>query len=343
MKQLDETFISRNAKIIGALVAVVILIILGGGFILKSNKDKKEEALIIERDILDQTSKIEVLTVSIENQNLLVEQKRKNHIIIGEIESYSRQMRLREERILLAKNVIAQTSDEITQAQAQWEQYIIAYRNQARAKAIGEKHLEITTQSGKKFQNVTIKKIDDLRISISHDKGFSSIIWTELPAEMIDRLLFTKELADALTKSEQSGSQLSTSSSLKEAIANVEMKIKQAEAVLQTKRSAVLSSRSTIDRAKQNIQRLQGMIELEQKTEDIKQTPLYRSQIADSENSIQKESIGISEFVNVEIKYQVVINDLQNQLTALKQQLENSEKTIPKSPWFVARVFSAAC
>jgi hypothetical protein len=177
--------------------------VLGTLFILVFDEGFQGGEKTIESVIRDQDKQIEQLTTTIAILTNQLGDIAKNKKTADEIASITRQVESKVTLCSEAQQQIDGLKDGIAKNQAEWDAYTIAYRKAERAAEIGKQYPEITTQSGRVYKDVTIKKIDDLRVGISHQGGSGNINWNDLPKELIDRLLFTKELADIQTKAEQ--------------------------------------------------------------------------------------------------------------------------------------------
>ena len=320
----------RGAGFIGTLIAVGIFIALGSLFILVSDEDFQGGGKTIESEIRDQKAQIEQLGVTIENYKKSIIAGKENQKSGEQFESLSRQIKPRQERITAAQEQIVTYNKEIEQLYQNWEKYKTAYRADIRAKTIGAKYPALVTKSGRTYTNATIRKIDNVRITVSHEQGSGSITWNDLPDEIIDLLQFTQELADAQIKSESSAAQhfsdAATTSGLKEAIASLEEKIKDANALFQSKQLAASNGPQIIMRAEADIQRLQQMIAAEQNKEGLRQTPRYRSQVLENEKTIEKEREKSAEFARFQVSHREQMAELERQLAELKDKLAKAGK-----------------
>lgn len=331
MKFFEDMLSShRGAGFIGTLIAVGIFVALGSLFILVSDENFQGGGKTIESEISDQKKQIEQLESTIEHYQKSILAGQQNQKVAVEVDSLTRQLQSREQRVTDANATIEQTNKEITETSQAWEQYKTAYRKYIRAKTIGTNYPEIVTQSGRKYTNATVRKIDDLRITVAHDGGSGSIPWNELPKEIIELLQFTKELAEAQSLNEKKAvqhfTQAADTSSIKEAIASVEGKMKDANAVFQSKQAAAANSPQTIMRCQDDIQRLQQMIVSEQNKEGLRQTPRYRSQILENEKTIRLEREKTAEFARYQVRHQEQITEWEQQLAQLREKLTKAEK-----------------
>jgi hypothetical protein len=326
MKLFEDMWSShRGAGVMGTLIAVGILIALGSLFILVTDERFAGGEKTIESQIRDQGKQIENLTDQIASHKAMIVSGQENQGIAEKIESLSKQQSAREQKTAVTKTQIEQAAADIASLQRSWEQYKTKYRAFIRNKNIGSSYPEIQTQSGRKFTNVTIRKIDDLRVSISHSDGSGTIPWDDLPADMIRLLQFTPELAEARRKSENQAAQhfsnAATSSDIQESITFIEEKMKDATAQFEKKRSAANNSPSIIANARADIQRLQQMIVQEMSKEGLRQTPRYRSQILDHEKTIRSEQDKVAEFSRIQTRHDEQMADWQNQIATLRQKL----------------------
>lgn len=328
MKLFEDMFSShRGAGVIGTLVAVGVLAVLGALFILVFDEDFQGGEQTIESVIRDQAKQTENLVAGIANRKKLIADAKRYKTSADELASFTRQLQSKKALTDDALARIEVIKESMKKKQAEWDQYIIDYRKAERFQEIGKQYPELVTKSGRVYKAVTIKKIDDLRVSVSHDGGSGSIPWNELPADLIDRLQFTQALADQQQKMELGAAEhfstAAKASDIQSSIASIRQKMEETTAAFQIKKASVTQSDAKINDSRNQINRLQGMIQAEANKEGLRQGPRYRSQIQDHERIIETENNRIKEFVAIETKYNETMNELQKQLAELTKKLES--------------------
>lgn len=331
MKLFEDMFSShRGAGVIGTLVAVGVLAVLGVLFILVFDEDFQGGEQTIESIIRDQAKQTENLAIAIANKEKLIADAGRYKKTADELTTTARQLQSKKALSEETLSRITAIKESIQKKQAEWDQYVIAYRKAERSQEIGKQYPELVTKSGRVYKAVTIKKIDDLRISVSHEGGSGSIPWSELPPELIERLQFTQALAEQQQKMELGAAQhFSTSaqaSDIQSSIAYLRQKMEDATTAFEVKKTAVEQCQNKINDSRNQINRLQSMISAEANKEGLRQTPRYRSQIQDHERTIESENNRVKEFIAVEAKYNETMRELQKQIGELTQKLESIKK-----------------
>lgn len=331
MKLFEDMFSShRGAGVIGTVVAVGVLGVLGTLFILVFDEGLQGGAQTIESVIKDQGKQMDQLAATIVTRKEQLGGIAINKKTADEIASVSRQLESRLSRCQEAKDEIAQIQEAMAKNQSEWDAYTIAYRKSERAAEIGKQYPEITTRSGRSYKAVTIKKIDDLRVTVSHEGGSGTIAWNELPDELMDRLLFTKELAEQQQKAEQGAvAQISASAQeadIRTSMAYLKEKMEEATRAFEVQSSYVAQSRAKIIESESQIRRLHSLISGEANKDGLRQTPRYRSQIKDHEKTIEAERQRISDFATVQQNHEKTMRDLNDQWEQLNQKLQKVPK-----------------
>ena len=65
----------------------------------------------------------------------------------------------------------------------------------ARSRAVGEEHPEVTASNGRTYRLVTIRKVDDTGVAISHEAGSTTLRADTAPAEWVSRFKLVDEAA----------------------------------------------------------------------------------------------------------------------------------------------------
>lgn len=331
MKFFEDMFSShRGAGVIGTVVAVGVLAVLGTLFLLVFDQDFQGGEKSIEAVIRDQGTQIEQLSSAIRARTNQLGDVAKNKLIAENIDSLKRQLESKGKRCVDANQQITVLHDAISNMEQERQAYIVAYRKAERAGEIGKAYPELTTKAGRTYKSVVIKKIDDLRVSVTHEGGSGVIYWNDLPDEMMDRLQFTKELAEQQTKLEQgSAAQFAASakeSDIKSSIAHVKEQMSNATSTFESQKSQVSQSEAKIQDCQRQITQLRGMISREANKDGLRQTPRYRSQIEDHERTIEAERKRMADFQIVRQKYEQNITEFNARLSELNQKLRESAK-----------------
>lgn len=312
-------------SIVGTLIKLIFLVAIAGSVYYYFNNGNE-----IKKEIREQSTIIESLNAKLASQQLLHDAGRKNQITALEIESYVRQLQLLEERMTSTKDQIELITKKTADTKESWKQYRESYRKAVRASMIGTKYDEFTTQSGKKYQKVIIKNIDDQRISLQHENGSASIDWKELSPDLIDRLQFSDELADITTKAEQDAAELFHSDASKsfviEVIAEIDKAIKTEEDKFRVKCDAYNAARPNTVRAIETIGKLQVLIAIQEKKQGARRTQQYLIQIDAHKKLIEEENKRIVEFPMESAKHHTIVSNLKKRRVLYEQKLAQMEK-----------------
>jgi hypothetical protein len=326
MKIFDEILTSyKGAGIIGTVVAVGTLIALGSMFVLASDDRFSSGREPIAYVIKKQEQKIARLKESVENTNQYIAAAKVHEIKAQELAKLKMRLKSCSEKSSQVNGQIAEHVHEAEQIRKELEKYRTKYRAFIRAKMIGANYPEIVTQSGRSYKNVTIRKIDHMRMSISHSEGSGSISWNELPNDLIDLLQLTQELANEQARMEsgyaEHFSRAASRSQIQESMALVEEKIQVLDQQFENKRALVRNSQSIITQARADIQRLNAMIQQDMKRDGLRQTPRYKHQILENEKIIQREQQRISEFSLLRYAHQQQVSELRSKLSTMEREL----------------------
>jgi len=90
---------------------------------------------------------------------------------------------------------IADITRHIRQVDVAYQKYVANYRAQVRGSAAGTRMEKFTTLDGKVYEDVTVKSVDPLGMSITHRNGSRRIPYKELPAEMQELYQFNQDEA----------------------------------------------------------------------------------------------------------------------------------------------------
>lgn len=93
---------------------------------------------------------------------------------------------LNEKRVTLGSQKKTLT-DSIAQLETDANRYRTEYQQKSWAKAMGEKLGNIKLKSGREYLNVTITRVTDVGLEISHENGFARIAVLDLDSKLRDR------------------------------------------------------------------------------------------------------------------------------------------------------------
>jgi len=77
----------------------------------------------------------------------------------------------------------------------QFSRYRELYRSSARIEAVGEKLPELSTASGKRYREVTIRRVTETGLVIWHQDGTTRVVYNDLPPQIRDRFQWDEDLA----------------------------------------------------------------------------------------------------------------------------------------------------
>ena len=103
-------------------------------------------------------------------------------------------------RVIENNDSVEQLKLKYSSLKRKFSKYKDDYRSFAMASAVGEKLNDLTTLSGKTYQKVVIKKVDDLELVVSHRYGTKSFLYDELPPEFAERFQVSDKKAEVLAE-----------------------------------------------------------------------------------------------------------------------------------------------
>jgi hypothetical protein len=327
MKRHFEDWFSshRGAGVIGTVVAVGVLVSLGSLFLLAFHEDDGKRKSI-SRIILEQGMEIDQLRDTVHSVNIRVIELKGNHEISRECDLLQR--RLSDRAIQCHEQVMAlqEAQRDMESLIQEKKKYTDSYRSFIRKNEIGKSYPELVTKSGRTYRRVVVKKIDDLRVSITHESGGGTVKWNDLPDDMYQRLLFNEDLALAQSKKESDAASHFASqfkdSEIKSSIMTLEESMADAKSAFESKRALASQSPAKISSAQEQIRRLQRMIQSEVQKEGLRQTPRYRSQIMTLEKSIDEERRRLAEFSIAEQKHRQEMEEMMRRADLLRKKRE---------------------
>jgi hypothetical protein len=327
MKRHFEDWFSsyRGAGVIGTVVAVGVLVSLGSLFLLAFQEDDGK-GKSISRIILEQGKEIDQLRDAVHSVNMRVIELQRNYDISRECDLLQRRLSDQTIRCQEQEMALQEAEREMESLIQEKKQYTDAYRIFIRKNEIGKSYPELVTKSGRTYRRVVVKKIDDLRVGITHETGGGTVKWNDLPDDMYQRLLFHEDLALAQSKKESDAASHFASqfedSEIKSSIMALEESMADAKSAFESKRALASQSSAKISSAQDQILRLQKLIQSEVQKEGLRQTPRYRSQIMTLEKSIDEERRRLADFSIAEQKHRQEIEEMMRRAELLRKKRE---------------------
>lgn len=327
MKRHFEDWFSshRGAGVIGTVVAVGVLISLGSLFLLAFHEDD-DKGKSISRIILEQGKQIDQLRNAVHSVNMRVIELKRNHEISRECDVLQRRLSDQSLQCHEQEMALKEAQRGMESLIQEKKQYTDLYRSFIRKNEIGKSYPELITKSGRTYRRVVVKKIDDLRVGITHESGGGTVKWNDLPDDMYQRLLFNEDLALAQSKKESDAASHFASqfedSEIKSSIMALEESMADAKSAFESKRALASQSSAKISSAQDQIRRLQKMIHNEVQKEGLRHTPRYRSQIMTLEKSIDEERRRIAEFSIAEQTHRQEMKEMTRRADLLRKKRE---------------------
>lgn len=94
------------------------------------------------------------------------------------------------------RHEVARKNDELAQ-------YRERYQDHVRYEAIGEEYQEFVTTSGRRFKDVTIRKVTDTGLEIRHASGSARIVPDEAPLDLRKRFQWNSDVVAAILEGEK--------------------------------------------------------------------------------------------------------------------------------------------
>jgi predicted nucleic acid-binding Zn-ribbon protein len=189
-------FVSENSVIGGFGLGVVALLLVGIGLSAAVNKrfTASSGQASIERQIAANVETLSTLEGRIEKTQArlqdeaapkLRQKEDLEHLAPAAAQATQQLAKLRDSASDLRADIARLTADSRT--------YRDKYREQARQAAIGEKVPDLTTRSGKTFQNGTITEVSALGMTVRHDVGLTRLRPEDLDSKWTERFQWSAE------------------------------------------------------------------------------------------------------------------------------------------------------
>jgi hypothetical protein len=333
---------NKGSGIMGGAIALITFAAFGGLYFLVFDERMQGGEISLESIIKNQQTEIEDKKLSIEH----FDQNQQNIIKNFEISHQADKTKLNLESIVTDHKLIREKKDLLLKEMAlmndNYEKYKSDYRLAERSAAIGEKIPQIISKTGKSYNNLIIKKIDDLRFQFSHEGGSGKIKWNELPDNFIDRFQMTKELADQLTRKE---SMNENENFIRANISELNMQLNELEtAKTQSVKKAQLDEKGNqreernLRILQQKLQKLYALKNAETNKKGIRRIEQYQNEI----DNLNQEIARVKNNIGAEENNEPTLNNLEfrEKIQAVKTQIKINqiqlhdllESRKPKSP-----------
>jgi cell division protein FtsL len=248
---------SRGPGVIGTLLALFVLVGFGTLYMFVFDEGLQGGQKKIEAVIRDQGTLIETYKTQIEDSKNQIEKAKR----LKEVAKEAGDLKLRadngEKR--LAELVDAKKASEaaVVAADEAWAKYRDEYRASEWAAAVGEDLGDITTVSGRTYQQVKIRKVEHTGIQITDTTGPKSIDSAELPVALQDRFQFDEEIKKKVIGARDKGEDVFGDNV---AITNLRQKIASKEARVSELETQVTDANKAIQAATANEARFEAAI-----------------------------------------------------------------------------------
>jgi chromosome segregation ATPase len=196
---------SRGPGVIGTLLALFVLVGFGTLYMFVFDEGLQGGQKKIEAVIRDQGALIETHKIQIENLKTRIDDAKR----LKEVAKEADDLKLRAEngakRLAELSEAKQAAEAAVAAADASWAKYRDEYRASEWAAAVGEELGDITTASGRTYQQVKIRKVEHTGIQITDTTGPKSIDSAELPQELQDRFQFDEEIKKTIQAEENKG------------------------------------------------------------------------------------------------------------------------------------------
>lgn len=190
---MSDSFYNRGPGVTGVIFGLIFLAILGaiGMFVFDAEKHLDGSSLpsVIKQqaeEIDDYKHQVEMNQESLKRREEVAKNTKKAEELAATVEKDAvRIEKLKEGLSVLGDSVVA-TSKEMNA-------YVTEYRGQIRSAAIGEKIPELTTNSGRVYNEVEVRAVSDIGLEVRHADGIGRIPFEELSTKWQERFQYDPE------------------------------------------------------------------------------------------------------------------------------------------------------
>lgn len=191
----------RGPGVVGLLMALLVIGGFGGIYVFVFDKEMQGGGSSIEHVIREQADEIESLQVQIAHENTTLENSKKGAQAGKKADALTAEAAATKEKIGALEAQMSKIIADSVTLEKEFLDYRAGYRAQVREDAVGEKFPELKTVSGTVYEEVEIREVTEVGISIRHKDGSGRITYEELTEEWQLRFQFDpKEKAEALAR-----------------------------------------------------------------------------------------------------------------------------------------------
>lgn len=191
----------RGPGVVGLLMALLVIGGFGAIYVFVFDKEMQGGGTSIEHVIREQADEIESLQIQIAHDNGTIENSKKNSEAGKKADVLNAEVTATKEKISVLEEQMSKTIADSVTLEKEFLDYRAGYRAQVREDAVGEKFPELKTVSGSVYEEVEIREVTEVGISIRHRDGSKRITYEELTEEWQHRFQFDpKEKAEALAR-----------------------------------------------------------------------------------------------------------------------------------------------
>jgi chromosome segregation ATPase len=282
----------------------------------------------IEAVIRDQGTLIETQKIQIANYKDRIEDAKRLNEVAKEADDLILRAENGAKRLAELTAAKAEAEAAVAAADGAWAKYRDDYRAAEWAAAVGEDLGDITTTSGRTYQQVKIRKVEHTGIQITDTTGPKSIDSAELPKELQDRFQFDEKLKQAtITVRDKDldtfGNNVEIATLAQKAQAKLEQ-VRELEEKIVTWQTAIQTAKANEMRYQAELDRMRITIAAEEsKMSGISRAPQMKEQLRAFERRAKesRDSIPANERK---------VRDANREITTLKREVETAKAEIAK-------------
>lgn len=248
---------SRGPGVIGTLLALFVLVGFGTLYMFVFDEGLQGGQKKIEAVIRDQGTLIETYKTQIEDSKNQIEKAKRRREVAKEAEDLKLRADNGAKRLAGLREAKKAAEAAVVAADEAWAKYRDEYRASEWAAAVGEDLGDITTVSGRTYQQVKIRKVEHTGIQITDTTGPKSIDSAELPEALQDRFQFDEEMKRKVIGDRDKNVDVFNDNV---AITNLRQKIRSKEARVSELETQVTDANKAIQTATANEARFQAAI-----------------------------------------------------------------------------------
>ena len=319
---------SRGPGVIGTLLAMFVLVGFGTLYMFVFDEGLQGGQKTIQAVIRDQGTLIETHKIQIANYKDRIEDAKRFKDVAKEADDLKLRAENGAKRLAELTTAKAEAEAAVAAADEAWAKYRHDYRASEWAAAVGEDLGDITTASGRTYQQVKIRKVEHTGIQITDTTGPKSIDSAELPQELQERFQFDEKLKKAVQEKEEDGLETFGNNV---AVATLAEKARGKLEQVQEHEARIEKSNAAIQAAKANEMRNQAALDRmrmalaneEAKRSGVSKAPQMREELLRQERAAKASLDSIPE-------NERKVREANRDITLLKREVETIKAEIAK-------------